>query len=123
MPLIKALACLTALLVLLLAFALTLLFWYEAKNSPEARVPAPDWGYWKRGLQFFLNLAEIVCGLLLLPFGSLVRGFFQRPGPAGGKDLPLLVFVHGLYHNASTWLYVAWFLRKKGYRMRFFTYG
>ncbi|MDR0826342.1 MAG: hypothetical protein LBN33_00460, partial [Desulfovibrio sp.] len=123
MPLIKILFCLLILIFVLLTFGSTLLFWYEAKNSPERRVPAPDWGPVEIGVQYLRTLAISFFAVVLLPLAPFVIFLLRRPGPRERTDLPALVMVHGLYHNASTWLYLAWVLRSRGWRIRFFTYG
>ncbi|MDR1947632.1 MAG: alpha/beta fold hydrolase [Desulfovibrio sp.] len=124
---LKVLLYAAAALILSTACTGTLLFRYEAANAAPSRIPPPRGGAVSCILQFLRTLPEYALCLGLLPFGPLIRRFCERKLPPGaeekGRGLPPLVFVHGIYNNASCWLYLAHVLRNRGFRVRFFTYS
>ena len=102
-----------------------LIFWYEAANSVYKttlyrRSNGKPQLWLLRGIlsSIFTNVA-VIC---LFPFGFVRRMWFPDPGSAKGG--PVLVLIHGIYHNPGAWVYYRWRLKRKGYgRIYAFCYG
>jgi len=105
----------------------SVLYWYENLNSPDERIPAP-----KPGVLFCLFhycgiLAGYALGIALSVVNPLVRRIpalqIETTGTAAPSALPPLIFIHGLYHNAGGWLYMARVLAKAGYPVSAYEYS
>jgi len=106
-----------------------LIFWYEAANSAygmtlDQQSNGKPFRWLLRGiLSSICSNVVVVC---LFPIG-----FFKKlwmPGPTGTKvDTKVdtgVVLIHGIYHNASAWVYYRWRLKHKGYnRIHAFSYS
>lgn len=103
----------------LLALISCVLFWYESLNRPEARLPAPAPGLVACLRVWMGYCASYALCALLVPLGFFLKGGRGRENSSG----PPLVLVHGLYHNATSWLYLGYFLRRRGYAPFAMTYA
>jgi triacylglycerol lipase len=100
-----------------------LIFWYETANGAygptlyrESR--GKPYGWLLKGI--FSSICTNAVVICLYPLGF----FKNRSAPDNenkGKG-PLIVLIHGVYHNNSAWIYYKWRLRKKGYG-RIYTFG
>jgi len=131
-----------AVLVLLaLCWCSSMLYWYETLNNPIDRIPAPKPGVFFCLFHYCGILAGYALGIALgvanpilrripaLQSGAPVSGGVG-PGAAsgtagadGGATLPPLILIHGLYHNAGGWLYLARVLAKAGYPVSTYEYS
>ncbi len=106
--------------VLALVCAIALLtyafFWYEAANSPyRKRLQEISQGHVVRILLRSI-LSSVVSLLMVLFFFPLqLWRTLWRPSQAPNQDFQPVFMVHGLYHNASSWVLYRWWLRKAGY--------
>lgn len=92
-------------------------FWYETANGPHrmqlARLSGGKTAIWiARGI--LSGYLSSVLLLILYPLGSW-RGVRRTPADPA-CDLPPVILVHGLYHNASAWLLFRRRLAGAGYR-------
>jgi pimeloyl-ACP methyl ester carboxylesterase len=95
-----------ALLVLLLVGSVTinLLFWYEALQDGHAARLKKQMGKPWSWIVLHGLFSTTVAQLLVLVFTPLVFwSRTRRPTGTPGPQDPVVVFVHGLYHNASAW--------------------
>lgn len=114
-------ACVIAAALALFGLCVNLLYWYENLNGEAGAVPraAPSLAFCVR--KYGGTLASFfLCGALypLGPFCGILLG-------RGGKrnsGLPPVILLHGLYNNASAWLYTGGKLRRKGYAVSVFSY-
>lgn len=98
-----------------------LIFWYEAANSAygmtlDQQSDGKPFLWLLRGiLSCICSNVVVVC---LFPLGFVKKLWI--PGPTGAKvDTKRdtgVVLIHGIYHNASAWVYYRWRLKRKGYR-------
>lgn len=110
---------------LLLPVFTYLIFWYEAANSVY-RTTLFRRSNGKPQLWLLRGIISSICTnvavICLFPFG-----FFRRmwvPAAGGTKGGPVVVLVHGIYHNPGAWVYYQWRLKRKGYRRIYaFRYG
>jgi pimeloyl-ACP methyl ester carboxylesterase len=127
MFILKALVYTVIFSAALTAFTGTLLFRYECANAVPGRISPPDGGVARCLLQFVRTVAEHLLCVLLLPFGSVARRICERERPYTPREnnsvLPPLVLIHGIFSNASCWLYAAHALKKRGFSIRVFTYS
>jgi len=110
-----------------------LIFWYEAANSPygmtlDQQSDGKPYLWLLRGI-----LSSICSNVVVVCFFPL--GFVRKlwvPGPSGTKvgrkpgtkANTGVVLIHGIYHNASAWVYYRWRLKRKGYsRIHAFSYS
>lgn len=96
--------------------AITLPYWYELGNSPCEDIPASPYGF-KSVIKLWVQAswAALLLGLAL-GLDPLMRYCEKKDQDAGNEELPPLLLVHGLYHNATGWLYLRRRLRKAGFR-------
>ncbi len=102
-----------------------LIFWYEAANSLHERTLYRE----SNGKPFVWILKGLLSSMgsnllvvCLFPLGLVKK--LWAPDGAGTESGPALVFIHGLYHNPSAWIYFRRRLRRKGYgRIYAFSYG
>ena len=106
-------------LILILSLCANVLFWYEALNAPEERIPAPRPGLLPCLRLYALSLISYFLCLGLSPFGPVLR---RHPGKRE-TDLPPVILIHGLLNNASVWLYLGWKVREAGYPVSTFGYS
>lgn len=95
------------------------LFWYEALNSPEPRLPAPQPGVFSCLRVYVDCFFSFALCALLYPLGPFVR---RKPRGMVKNAAPPLILVHGLYHNASSWVFLGRFLARKDYAVSTFDY-
>ena len=124
---------------LLISVFTYLIFWYEAANSSygmtlDQQSDGKPFLWLLRGtLSSICSNVVVVC---LFPLG-FVKNLWM-PGPTGvpvGVKVDakpdtkidttvVVVFIHGIYHNASAWAYYRWRLKRKGYsRIHAFSYN
>jgi triacylglycerol lipase len=103
---------------IMLGFALLTygFFWYETANGPHlsrlrelSRGRAGRWLL--TGLATSFGSQWLVVGCYPL---ALWRGLW-RPGTAARSAQPPVLLVHGLYHNASAWVFYRWWLQRAGF--------
>ena len=102
-----------------------LIFWYEAANSSygmtlDRRSDGRPFLWMLKGIMS--SICGSVVMVALFPLGFMKR--LWVPSPDTQKDGPVVVLVHGVYHNASAWVYYRWNLKRKGYnRIYAFSFG
>lgn len=100
-------------------------FWYETSNSSYRhalkKISDGKPAFWVlRGI--FSSLVSNTLFLAFFPLGWFSR--LWRPGIKEKNSRPVVVLIHGLYHNADAWIFYRRWLRKKGYdRIYTFSYG
>lgn len=122
---ILAIACIFLSFVLLFCLTSYGFFWYETANGPhyEYLVRISN-GRVKRFM-----MRGILSGLVSFPMTVLLYplGYFRRlwktdltaPTPA-----PPVIFIHGLYHNASAWVFFRLWMKRAGFTdLHAFQYG
>ena len=101
------------------------LFWYDTANGPYreelAAVSGGRAGRWiLRGL--VSSMLSHVVVIVAWPF-SLIRALWEPDRNPPGST-PSVVLIHGLYHNASAWIFYRRWLRRSGYeRIHQFNYN
>jgi len=108
--------CLVVIFLLLPMFSY-LIFWYEAANSAygvtlDQQSDGKPFSWLLKGV-----LSSVLSNVLVVSFFPL--GFVKRlwiPAPGTKKVGPVVVLIHGIYHNASAWAYYRWRFKRKGYR-------
>mgnify|MGYP003623619684 CR=1 FL=1 len=117
--------CILAAALMMLSIILNTLFWYENLNGPNCLIPRPKPGLVFVFTKFARSMASaLLCGLLS-PFGRYAA---VTPGAARegvfpqGSPRPPVILIHGIYNNASAWLYMARRLRRAGYPVSTFSY-
>jgi pimeloyl-ACP methyl ester carboxylesterase len=110
----------TLLIILAAIFGLSLIsygfFWYETANgSALQRLQASSHGHpvrwvWRGILSG--ALAQLLL-LLALPLALWRRLWVPRPGAPGPR--PAVILIHGIYHNASAWLFLRHLVRRAGF--------
>lgn len=108
--------CFILSLFILGALGMALLYVYESQLRPESRLPAPRPLALAFALTFWGALSGGLLCLCLRPFGKACSR------SATDKDNTPLVLVHGLYHSASTWVFLAAFLTRQGRAVSTFSY-
>jgi predicted alpha/beta hydrolase family esterase len=91
-------------------------FWYETANSEyRVRLKELSQGKVKRWLLYGFLTASIsyVVVLLLRPFVFWRKLWF--PSPDLTCSYPPVLFVHGLFHNASAWVFYRLWFKKAGF--------
>ncbi len=106
------------LMVLGLFFAFSaltyLIYWYDTANGPAKE----DLIRLSKGRPCFWIFRGIVSGALAQALLVLTypMGWFRRNRlPESSEDGPIVVFVHGLYHNPSAWWAFRWAFRRSGF--------
>ncbi len=94
-----------------------LIFWYEAANSTY--VTALDRQSEGKPLLWVLRgILSSVCSnvvvVCLFPLGFIKK--LWMPVSEISEGGPVVIMIHGIYHNASAWAYYRWRLKRKGYR-------
>ena len=110
---------LAVLITLLFLFPLMtyIIFWYDTGNSSYRDELAEESG--ERTAVWILKgfLSGILSHIIMI--GSFPLAFIKRlwlPGPGDTTSTPPVILIHGLYHNASAWIFYRWWLRRAGYR-------
>ena len=98
---------------MLLALCVSLLYWYEAINSPEPSMPAPKPGFTSCLCRYADILASHLARTALIVLSPLARRRVKREAAATGL-LPLIL-IHGLYNSAAAWLPLGLRLRRAGF--------
>ena len=106
------------------ALFMTLPYWYETTNTPSYDVPRLP--YTLRNV-IRLWLESILAGVCLI-VANIAHPVLKRICTAdetqNASANPPLILIHGLYHNASAWVYLRPHLRKAGFsRIHTFTYS
>ncbi|MDL2267060.1 alpha/beta fold hydrolase [Desulfovibrio sp. OttesenSCG-928-G15] len=105
-----------------LALCLEAVYWYETRNSPDGRIPAPDLGF----LSALKVFGTSLLGVVLVQLTGLFRCRAQKkPGPiSAGKqdDVQPVVLIHGLFSNSGAWLALAPALAEAGYAYSTYNY-
>jgi triacylglycerol esterase/lipase EstA (alpha/beta hydrolase family) len=102
-----------------------IIFWYDTGNSPYRDELAEESGgrttIWiLKGLMSSILSHIIIISSCPLAF---VKRFWQ-PAPSDSPSSPPVILIHGLYHNASAWIFYKWWLRRAGYqRVSLFNYN
>ena len=102
-----------------------IIFWYDTGNSPYrdelAEISGGRTTIWI--LKGFLS--SILSHIIII--GSCPLAFVKRlwlPDPGDNISTPPVILIHGLYHNASAWIFYRWWLRRAGYqRVYLFNYN
>lgn len=94
--------------------AITLPYWYELGNTSCEEIPAAGIGP-KQVLKLWAeaSLRALFLGAAYLADPLLRR--LEKANESGGGDMPPVLLIHGLYHNATGWLYLRKELRKAGF--------
>jgi triacylglycerol lipase len=92
------------------------IYWYEAGNSPYKDELAIESGQktaiWiLRG--FFSCILSQLLVILFYPLAFVKK--LWRPEPVTKGVLPPVILIHGLYHNASAWIFYRWWLKRSGF--------
>jgi len=102
-----------------------IIFWYDTGSSPYRDELAQESGgrttTWilKGFLSSILSHIIIICSC---PLAFVKR--LWRPDPDDTTSSPPIILIHGLYHNASAWIFYRWWLRRAGYpRVYLFNYN
>lgn len=110
---------------LFLPLSTYILFWYETANSTYkdelARISRGRTGTWilRAWISSVLGHVVLVCTFPLV----LIRNLW-RPAPDAKAESPVVILIHGLYHNASAWIRFRWALKRAGYeRLYAFNYS
>jgi pimeloyl-ACP methyl ester carboxylesterase len=112
MTVLFLLICVLMLLSIWAALVTYSFFWYE--NAWRARL-APDQNQKLKSMIFAGFLSSIASVFFIMvshPLGMIRR--LWLPGDISPGQ-PIIIFTHGLYHNASAWLLFARRLRKAGF--------
>ena len=92
------------------------IYWYEAGNSPYKDELAIESGQ-KTALWILRGFFSCMLSqLLVILFYPLV--FVKKlwhPEPETKAVLPPVILIHGLYHNASAWIFYRWWLKHSGF--------
>jgi len=106
---------------LFICFCSSVLYWYENLNSPDERIPAPKTGIFSCLLHYCGILASYTLSVILSVTGPILHR--RSALKIGTAALPPLILIHGLYHNAGSWLYLARVLEKTGYPVSTYAYS
>lgn len=94
-----------------------IVFWYDTANSSyleelarESDGRATNWVL--KGL--FSSILSQIIVLCSYPLVFVKR--LWHPGSGDSTTSPPVILIHGLYHNASAWVFYRWWLRRAGYR-------
>ncbi len=101
------------------------IFWYDTGNSPYRDELAKESG--GRTTSWILKgfLSSILSHIIMISSYPLVfvKSLWE-PTPSGSASSPPVILIHGLYHNASAWIFYRWWLRQSGYqRVYHFNYN
>ena len=102
-----------------------IIFWYDTGNSPYRDELAEESG--GRTTIWILKgfLSSILSHIIMI--SSCPLAFVKRlwlPDPGDTTSTPPVILIHGLYHNASAWIFYRWWLRRAGYpRVYLFNYN
>ena len=102
-----------------------IIFWYDTGNSPYRDQLAGESG--GRTTSWILKglLSSILSHVIVITTCPLA--FFKKlwqPDPGDTASSPPLILIHGLYHNASAWIFYRWWLKRAGYqRVYLFNYN
>jgi len=102
-----------------------IIFWYDTGNSPYRDELAKESG--GRTTSWILKgfLSSILSHILII--SSCPLAFVKRlwqPAQSDSISSPPVILIHGLYHNASAWIFYRWWLRRAGYqRVYLFNYN
>ena len=102
-----------------------IIFWYDTGNSPYRDELAEKSG--GRTTSWILKglLSSILSHIIMISASPLafVKRLWQ-PGSGDSTSSPPVILIHGLYHNASAWIFYRWWLRRAGYqRVYLFNYN
>lgn len=96
--------------------AVTLPYWYERGNTSCEDIPSAPYGpraviklWWEAAF------SALLLGLALF-LDPVARHIERAEEPEDAEALPPVLLVHGLYHNASGWLYLRKKLRRAGFK-------
>jgi pimeloyl-ACP methyl ester carboxylesterase len=113
MSLIIAVLIIVFLTFPLLTYAI---YWYEAGNSPYKDELAIESGQ-KTAIWilkgFFSTMVSQIFMIIFYPLVFLKK--LWQPEPEPNASLPPVILIHGLYHNASAWIFYRWWLRRSGF--------
>jgi triacylglycerol lipase len=107
------LICISLLVVIWASLVTYSFFWYE--NAWCARL-APDGGAKLRRMVlsgFVSSIASVICIFVCYPLGAVRRLWAPADVRAGQ---PVIILTHGLYHNASAWLFFRRWLQNAGFK-------
>jgi triacylglycerol lipase len=102
-----------------------IIFWYDTGNSPYRDELAEESG----GRTTIWILKGLLSSILshIIVISSYPLSFVKRlwrPDPSDTTSSPPVILIHGLYHNASAWIFYRWWLRRAGYqRVYLFNYN
>ena len=102
-----------------------IIFWYDTGNSSYRDELAEESG--GRTAVWILKglLSSILSHIIMI--GSCPLAFIKRlwlPEPGDAASFSPVILIHGLYHNASAWIFYRWWLRRAGYkRVYLFNYN
>ena len=100
---------------LLAVLAVTLPYWYETGNTPCEDIPAGTWSV--RGvIRLWLDAAWTALFLCIAILADPILRRVGKKDATDPDDLPPVLLVHGLYHNASGWIFLRKRLEKAGFR-------
>lgn len=111
--LLVAVLILVFLLFPLLTYAI---YWYEAGNSSYKEELAIESGnktaVWVlKG--FFTCILSQILAIIFYPLVFFRKLWAQEPEAEASR--PPVILIHGLYHNASAWIFFRWWLRRSGF--------
>ena len=102
-----------------------IIFWYDTGNSPYRDELAKESGG-RTAIWILKGLLSCILSHIII-IGSCPLAFvkrFWRPDPSVTTSFPPVILIHGLYHNASAWIFYRWWLRRAGYqRVYLFNYN
>lgn len=106
------------LIIVLLLFPLLTytIYWYEVGNSSYKDELARESGQKKASWilkGFFSSMVSQVLVLIFYPLVFLRKLWQPEPEPKASH--PPVILIHGLYHNASAWIFYRWWLKRSGF--------
>lgn len=105
-----------------MALCLEAIYWYEARNSPDERIPAPKLGVASALKLFGTALSGVVLYQLSRLFACRAQ---KKPGPVPAEkqgEVQPVVLIHGLFANSGAWLSLAPALTEAGYAYSTYDY-
>lgn len=102
-----------------------IIFWYDTGNSSYRDELTKESG--GRTISWILKgfLSSVLSHIIMI--GSCPLAVVKRLWRADPRDVtssPPVILIHGLYHNATAWIFYRWWLRRAGYeRVYLFNYN